>query len=972
MRPDLKRIGPVVVAAIVAATFAVFFYGKALNRETADMAFKELVDHSLMSFRGRTSAYQRQLNAAAAFYVASTTVSAQDWRDFVLELDLSNTAPGILGVGLILPVDVGDEGRFLRSAAQTGTRDIVIRPETTYEDRFVVRFIEPAEINRGVVGFDPGHDPARRSMFEAARDEGQVRITQRIQLVQDEGERPGFLMLRPVFETTEADGRVFRGWVYSPMISHDFIADPSGAEAELYALTVYEGDAASPDAVIYGSGPAADGAGRSVIRNVDVFGRDWLFRWDSTAAFDAANTRIGPYAAVAVGLVSAILVAMLLRSHAQRGAVSAELAQVKSRQLAVSEAQNRSLLQNSVSAMLLADGDRRIVSANPAAAALFESDGEDFVGRHLSDYFDRVPGEGGKRIGNAVGRTATGESRYLYVEENGWAMIDGQNRMVAIIHDVTSEVTHAEDVARMKERFDRALEGVKIAVFEVDFEAGTSVVSDTWLRIMGYWPRPDAFDPQEAFKRRVHPDDLPLVERADADCLAGRTPRSTTEFRVSWGEAGWRWMRSDAVVIARDGAGKATQLLGVQSDITALRAAQDQLEASEARFRQVLADAPVGMAVISQNSAIIEANDAARAYFGAAFSAEASALHLEEVFHPDDLEPFLNGFESLRRDETRIYQSEHRFVTHGGRTKWGLLSISKMRGGASGQAIFIAQIQDIDDIKNVERIKSEFVATVSHELRTPLTSIKGALSLLRGGCGSDMPAPHLRMLEIAATNTDRLEQLVNDILDLEKISSEEIPFEIETLDLRDVLDGAADLMAPFAAQHGVTIDLTCTTGQVMIVADARRTQQVVTNLLSNACKYSFDATEVAIWIEVVDRSAVVFVQNLGPGVPEHFRDRIFQPFSQADGSDTRAVGGTGLGLNISKQIVERHGGRIGYESIADRFTIFWFSCRLARTGRGGNPHVVVDNSAASGYRGSAQAAGDDAAGRMHARAGDTG
>jgi CheY-like chemotaxis protein len=110
--------------------------------------------------------------------------------------------------------------------------------------------------------------------------------------------------------------------------------------------------------------------------------------------------------------------------------------------------------------------------------------------------------------------------------------------------------------------------------------------------------------------------------------------------------------------------------------------------------------------------------------------------------------------------------------------------------------------------------------------------------------------------------------------------------------------------------------------------------QVLANLMSNACKYSTEGTDVTIKAETIGDMAIVYVQNFGPGVPENFKNRIFQAFSQADGSDTRAKGGTGLGLNITRQIVWRQGGNIGFESKPSGTTIFWFTCPLATDAEG--------------------------------------
>ena len=170
---------------------------------------------------------------------------------------------------------------------------------------------------------------------------------------------------------------------------------------------------------------------------------------------------------------------------------------------------------------------------------------------------------------------------------------------------------------------------------------------------------------------------------------------------------------------------------------------------------------------------------------------------------------------------------------------------------------------------------------------------------------------------------------MNDILDLEKISSGEVLFDFHDVDLSSVINDSVNEMSPFAITHNNTLGVQLPDNPLMVRVDESRTRQVLANLISNACKYSDAESEVQIRAERLGDRAIVFIQNTGPGVPENFRPRIFQAFSQADGSDTRAKGGTGLGLNITRQIIKRQGGPIGFESIPNGVTVFWFTCPIA-------------------------------------------
>ncbi len=240
----------------------------------------------------------------------------------------------------------------------------------------------------------------------------------------------------------------------------------------------------------------------------------------------------------------------------------------------------------------------------------------------------------------------------------------------------------------------------------------------------------------------------------------------------------------------------------------------------------------------------------------------------------------------------------------------------------------VAVVRDISERRRIEQLKDEFVSTVSHELRTPLTSIAGSLGLLAGGAAGPLPEKAGRLIQIAQANSQRLVRLINDILDIEKIESGKLRLEMASLDLRDIAARAVDGVHGYAEEMGVV--LTLADGDAAPVrGDADRLIQVVTNLLSNASKFSPRGGEVRVTVDPETRLARLSVSDQGPGIPDAFRARIFSKFAQADGSDTRAKGGTGLGLAIAREIAERHGGRLWFESAEGEGATFYLDLPLA-------------------------------------------
>ncbi|QRX83621.1 sensor histidine kinase [Glaciimonas sp. PAMC28666] len=242
---------------------------------------------------------------------------------------------------------------------------------------------------------------------------------------------------------------------------------------------------------------------------------------------------------------------------------------------------------------------------------------------------------------------------------------------------------------------------------------------------------------------------------------------------------------------------------------------------------------------------------------------------------------------------------------------------------------FSAFLHDISDRKEVERMKNDFISTVSHELRTPLTSIRGSIGLLVGGVAGELPAPAKTLLEIASKNCARLVRLINDVLDIEKIESGNMRFDMVSQPLLTLAQHAIDATQGYAAQFNVNLVLQVAPEdiKIQVCADRDRLIQVLINLLSNAIKFSPEndtvTLRIAPHIHTLENWVRLSVIDHGCGIGIEFRQHIFQKFAMADSADSRKKGGTGLGLSISKNLVEQHGGHIGFFSAAGDPTEFF-------------------------------------------------
>jgi signal transduction histidine kinase len=226
--------------------------------------------------------------------------------------------------------------------------------------------------------------------------------------------------------------------------------------------------------------------------------------------------------------------------------------------------------------------------------------------------------------------------------------------------------------------------------------------------------------------------------------------------------------------------------------------------------------------------------------------------------------------------------------------------------------------------------KGQFIANVSHELRTPLTAIVGALGLVESGSAENIPPQTMKLFEMAYQNGKQLSTLINDILDFEKLNAGAMSFNCRPMALMQSIQKALELNLSYAERYRVAFVLENTLPEeTRVIADGQRLLQVMANLLSNAAKHSPAGENVFISLQKINGSLRVAIRDRGPGIPEAFREHIFEKFAQAKSTSTNKDSGTGLGLAISKAIVEGMGGRIGFDSKAGQGATFYFDLPLA-------------------------------------------
>lgn len=372
-----------------------------------------------------------------------------------------------------------------------------------------------------------------------------------------------------------------------------------------------------------------------------------------------------------------------------------------------------------------------------------------------------------------------------------------------------------------------------------------------------------------------------------------------------------------------------------------LQQSQEALRASEATLRSAMEHASIGMALVAPSGELLEANPALCNLLGYQLE-EALAAGPVKLTHPEDRARDIELARQALEGGAQEYQFEKRYLHKSGRVINAVLNVSLVRAADGTPQYFVAQVLDITQRKEMDRMKSEFISTVSHELRTPLTSIRGSLGLIAAGALGRLPQKLESMIRIAHSNSERLVRIINDILDIEKIESGKLELYPRKVPLGSFLKLAVEANEAYGAKFSVRFVLEEGSEHLEVMADHDRLMQVMSNLLSNAAKFSPSGSQVMVRAYRRGGNARVEVEDRGTGIPEEFRGRIFEKFAQADSSATRRFEGTGLGLAITRQLVEAMGGRIGFDTETGRGTTFHFELPNLATSF---DHTVTDTAA---------------------------
>jgi PAS domain S-box-containing protein len=462
-------------------------------------------------------------------------------------------------------------------------------------------------------------------------------------------------------------------------------------------------------------------------------------------------------------------------------------------------------------------------------------------------------------------------------------------------------------------RFAMAADAAGLGFWDLDLKSN-QLKWDNWMFRLYGRSESLAEEPETILAGSMHPDDRATSERAFTDTMSGGREFST-QFRIMQPSGAVRHLRSTARV-ARDSAGRAIRMFGVDVDIT-------ELQRADERFRLAIDAAPTGMLLMNLTGSIVLVNAQIEHLFG--YSRGELLGQSIEMLVPARFREHHPDFRA------RFFAAPKARAMGAGKELYGLrkdgsempVEIALNPLHTSEGEFVLSSIVDLSQRLEIERLRTDFVSTVSHELRTPLTSISGSLGLLQAGAMGVLPEKAAAMIRIAYKNSGRLVRIINDILDIGKLEAGQLTLRTVSLSLADFLGQAIEANAAYAEQYGVRFILDGGPDDERVMADPDRLMQVVTNLLSNAAKFSRPGADVLIRVRPGSTTMRLEVEDTGPGIPEAFQGRIFEKFAQADASPTRRFEGTGLGLSIARQLVQAMGGTIGFSTVVGQGTIFY-------------------------------------------------
>jgi PAS domain S-box-containing protein len=597
----------------------------------------------------------------------------------------------------------------------------------------------------------------------------------------------------------------------------------------------------------------------------------------------------------------------------------------------------RTVLDHLPAGVVVADAEGRVLLANPQVAAIMRHAAPAAVVGAEASQWVALDAEGnrieprdyataralrGETTSGAQIRYVRGDETETWLEVNAAPVVqDGVvTGAVTMFHDIGEKKRMAAALDESRHRLHLAERAARCGYFDYDLVTGRSMWSAEMEALYGMAPG-SSRGGEEEWSSRVHPDDLAGARRDIARAM--ENGEFISEWRVMLPEGAVRWVQAQGTVYFESG--KPVRIAGVNMDVTARREAETRLRAAEGRLAIALEAARLGRWHLDLATWRLESSPTCRANFGRTPEERFTFDDLFEAIVPEDRAMVK---EALRAaiDGNQDYSAEYRVTWPDGEMRW-IGARGRARYDAAGRPLEMDGVTiDLTERKLLEEAlrektrslqesgqrKDHFLAILGHELRNPIAPMRNAVEILRVR-GSD-PAVLERVSGILGRQLANLTRLVDELLDVARIASGKVRLELNEAPLGELVDEAVEQVEPLMEARGHALAVRHAGAALMVRADRARVVQVLANVLNNAAKYTDPGGRIAVTVEQAGAMAVVSVQDNGIGMQREAQARVFELFSQVDGSVDRSLGGLGLGLNVARRLVEMHGGRISVHS----------------------------------------------------------